>query len=76
MPKPRPENIQRAERLCLLLDAQYKTTLPIQVGSVTDVLADLMHLCSQNKISFGYALRQARYYYNIETKNPSKETSL
>jgi hypothetical protein len=76
MPKPRPENIQRAERLRLLLLSQYEMSSQVQVGSVTDVLADLMHLCSQNKISFGYALRQARYYYDIETKNPSKETAL
>jgi hypothetical protein len=75
MPKPRPENILRAARISAALATQYDLELE-KVDSIIDALADLLHYCSQKKISFGYALRVARSHYDIETKNPSKETAL
>ena len=53
----------------MALDAHMDTTLsdgePKQ-DCLTDLLADLRHWCSANKVSFGLALELSRQHFNAE----------
>lgn len=65
-----PTNEERAERADTLLDAYIEVSGLESEGIesvVNDLLTDLMHLCHERGISFGYRVLMAETNFEAET---------
>ena len=59
-------NEDRANKASVALE--YYGTSSILGNTVSDLLADLMHLCDQEKIDFNLLLQNAQWNYREEVK--------
>lgn len=64
----RPKNLERATRVYEMLKAHpiYSSDIVDLRGAVTDVMADLRHLCEREGVDFEYAIRASESNYNAE----------
>ncbi len=68
-PDPEGENDKRAERGGFLIDQyQRRTNYDEHKTVLVDLLADMMHWCDRNNVSFDESVDTAEFHYTAETQ--------